>query len=175
MNDPEAVSRIDRLLDAIELVKQDQRQEACDLLRELIRENNDFEDAWLWMAVAVDSVDKSEICFDNVLRINPKNVQAAGALYRLRRDEMHMERRRAHLRSYRDFSLGMMWVLVIILLYAGMFTGSRLARERAEVHTVVPPQPVLTAPVPTQPSPDRLLPVRPDRSRIPLPEGDIDD
>ena len=174
MTDPEAVSRIDRLLDAIELVKQDQRQEACDRLRELIQENNDFEDAWLWMAVAVDSVDKSEICLDNVLRINPQNAQAAGALYRLRRDEMLMERRRAHLRSSRDFSLALMWVLVIALLYAVMFTSSRLAREQVEAHDVEPPQPVLTGPVSNQPMPDRLLPAQPYRLRTRWIEADSD-
>lgn len=38
--------KIDRLLDAIELVKADNRAEARPILRELIQENSDFEDAW---------------------------------------------------------------------------------------------------------------------------------
>src|SRR5215475_3580624 len=97
-----AAYRIDRLLDAIELVKADRRAEARHLLRGLIGEDNDFEDAWLWMSVAVDSLDQSSICLDNVLRINTKNVEAAGALYRIRIPEMAMERRRARLRLYRD-------------------------------------------------------------------------
>jgi len=114
--------RIDRLLDAIELVKVDRPDEAQVLLRELIRDHNDFEDAWLWMSVAVDTLDQSEICLDNVLRVNPENVQAAGALYRLRESEMVMQKRRNRLRMYRDLSLGLMWVVIVGLLYAVLFT-----------------------------------------------------
>jgi hypothetical protein len=118
----DAAGRIDRLLDAVELVKDDQRDEAYKLLRELIREDNDFEDAWLWMSVAVNTIDQSTLCLDNVLRVNPKNTQAAGALYRLRESELLMEKRRSRLQFYRDLSLGLMWVLVIGLLYAALFT-----------------------------------------------------
>ncbi|MFW5709255.1 MAG: hypothetical protein ACOCX5_03440, partial [Chloroflexota bacterium] len=56
------------------------------------------------------------VCLDNVLRVNPKNAQAADALYRLRESEIMMEKRRAKLRFYRDISLASMWVLVIGLL-----------------------------------------------------------
>lgn len=109
-------SQIDRLIDAIDLVKEDERESARSLLRELIREDNDFEDAWLWMAVSVDSLDQSTICLDNVLRVNPNNAQAAGALYRLRETEILMEKRRSRLRQLRDLSFGLMWLLVIVLL-----------------------------------------------------------
>ena len=109
--------RIDRLLDAIDLVELGRREEAADLLRQLIREDNDFEDAWLWMSVAVDSLDQSTICLDNVLRINPHNARAAGALSRLRETEMAMQKRRSRFRLYRDLSLGLMWAIVLVLLY----------------------------------------------------------
>ncbi len=112
---------IDRLLDAIELIKEDRRKEARDLLRELIRENNDFEHAWLWLSVAVDSMDQSSICLDNVLRVNPHNAPAAGALHRIRMPEMEMHKRRTKLRFYRDVALGSMWTLVLFLLYAMLF------------------------------------------------------
>lgn len=115
-------SRIDRLLDAIELIKLNHRDEARLLLRELIREDNNFEDAWLWMAVAVDSMDQSSICLDNVLRINPDNSIAAGALYKLRETEIIIERQRGRLRSIRDAALGGMWLLVIVLLNVMFFT-----------------------------------------------------
>ncbi|MBI5670765.1 MAG: hypothetical protein HZC41_22455 [Chloroflexi bacterium] len=121
MTEQEA-SRIDRLLDAIDLVKQDRRDEARHLLRQLIREDNDFEAAWLWMAVAVDSLDQSSICLDNVLRVNPGNSEAAGALYRIRGPELLLEKRRARLRLYRDLALMGMWLLVILLLYAMLFS-----------------------------------------------------
>jgi hypothetical protein len=119
--------RIDRLLDAIELVKADRRSEARHLLRDLIREDNNFEDAWLWMSVAVDSLDQSSICLDNVLRVNPKNTEAAGALYRIRIPEMAMEQRRSRLRFYRDLSLTSMWIVITALLTAAFLTISSLA------------------------------------------------
>ena len=117
-------SRIDRLLDAIDLLKEDRRIEACDVLRQLIREDNNFEDAWLWMSVAVDSLDQSTISLDNVLRIDPRNIRAAGALYALRESEMRMEKKRASLRSWRDLSLGILWLLIIFLSFAVLFSYS---------------------------------------------------
>src|SRR6185436_12316762 len=112
MTDQEATAeRIDRLMDAIELVKEDRREEAVQMLRVLIGEDNNFEDAWLWMSVAVDSLDQSSICLDNVLRVNPQNSEAASALHRIRGPEMLFERQRGRLRFYRDLALGAMWVL----------------------------------------------------------------
>jgi hypothetical protein len=117
-----AADRVDRLMDAIDLLKEDRRREAVRLLRELIREDNDFEDAWLWMSVAVDSLDQSSLCLDNVLRVNPGNGEAASALQRIRGPEMLMEKQRGRIRIYRDFALVGMWMLVFTLLYAMLFT-----------------------------------------------------
>ena len=122
MTEQEAAHRIDRLMDAIDLIKEDRREEARRLLRELIQENNDFEDAWLWMSVAVDSLDQSSLCLDNVLRVNPGNSGAAGALYRIRKPEILEERRRGRIRLYRDLAFGAMWLLVLVLLYAMLLT-----------------------------------------------------
>jgi hypothetical protein len=118
MSDP---SRIDRLLDAIELLKLDQRVEARSLLRDLISEDSDFEEAWLWLSVAVESLDHSSVCLDNVLRVNPDNLQAAGALYRIQMPEIAIYRRRTRLRFYRDLALISMWTLVLFLLYHMLF------------------------------------------------------
>lgn len=115
-------NRVDRLLDAIELVKLNRREEAQSLLRELIREDSDSEDAWLWMSVAVDSLDQSMICLDNVLRINPNNTYAAGALFRLRESDMRVQRRRAQLRAWRDATLVGLWLLAIIVMFAVLFS-----------------------------------------------------
>jgi hypothetical protein len=117
-----AADRVDRLMDAIDLLKEDRRKEAVGVLRGLIREDNDFEDAWLWMSVAVDSLDQSSICLDNVLRINPQNGEAAGALHRIRGPEMLLEKRRSRIRMYRDFAMIGMWLMVVSLLYAMLFT-----------------------------------------------------
>lgn len=123
MSDQEAASeRIDRLLDAMDLVREDRRDEARHLLRDLIREDNNFEDAWLWMSVAVDSLDQSSICLDNVLRVNPANLEAAGALYRIRVPELEQEKQRARLRLRRDLAIAGMWALVLIVLFAVLLT-----------------------------------------------------
>ena len=111
-----AEGRIDRLLDAIDLLKDDRREEAIRLLRELIQEDNDFEDAWLWMSVAVETLDQSAGCLDNALRINPDNVDAARALYRIRHPEMLHEQQRNRLRFWRDLAFTMLWLLVLSLL-----------------------------------------------------------
>ena len=116
----ERSSRVDRLLDAIELIQSNRREEAIPVLRELIAEDGEDkanEEAWLWMSVVVDSMDKSIVCLDNVLRINPKNSQAAGALYRLREVEMGDERKRASLRQYRDMAFLVFWLLVVGIMY----------------------------------------------------------
>ena len=121
MTDEDAAYRVDRLMDAIDLLKEDRRRDAVHILRELIREDNNFEDAWLWMSVAVDSLDQSSICLDNVLRVNPRNAEAASALQHIRGPEMLMEKHRGHIRLWRDLSLAGMWLLVFILLYAMLF------------------------------------------------------
>ena len=115
-------NRVDRLLDAIELVKLNRREEAQSLLRELIREDSDSEYAWLWMSVAVDSLDQSIICLDNVLRINPNNAYAAGALFRLRESDMRVQHRRAQLRTWRDATLVGLWLLTLIVMFAVLFS-----------------------------------------------------
>lgn len=111
-------ARIDKLLDAIELLQQNEREKARALLRELIQEDSNFEDAWLWMSVAVDSLDQSSVCLDNVLRVNPANHYAASALYRIREPEMQMQRRRGRVQLYRDMAFMVMWSFMLILLYA---------------------------------------------------------
>lgn len=123
-------SRIDRLLDAIELIKANRRDEARGLLRDLIREDSDFEDAWLWMSLAVDTLDQAAVCLDNVLRINPRNYQAAGALYRIRVPEMAMKRRRSHLRLVRDMAIGVMW-LIIAVTFVGVYATYTPMMENA--------------------------------------------
>lgn len=121
MDEPQDATRIDRLLDAIELVQANQREAALPILRELIREDKDFEEAWLWMSVAVDSPDKSAVCLDNVLRINPHNVRASTALFRLREAEMRSQSQRARIRSYRDLALSSLWFTTLCVLFAILF------------------------------------------------------
>ena len=91
-------------------------------LRDLIQQDADFEDAWLWMSVAVDSLDQSSVCLDNVLRVNPQNMPAAGALYRLREPEMRMEKRRARLQLIHRVLFFLFWLMILGMLFAVMVT-----------------------------------------------------
>jgi type VI protein secretion system component VasF len=59
---------------------------------------------------------------DNVLRINPNNVNAATALYRLRKAELAAEEKRARLRTYRDWSIMAMWMLILAILFSMMLS-----------------------------------------------------
>jgi len=118
----EAAARLEKLLDAIDLVKTDRREEARQLLRDLIRDDNNFEEAWLWMSVAVDSLDQSSLSLENVLRVNPHNYEAAGALYRIRIPEMQVEKRRAQLRWIRDTSTALMWFVIMMIIFAVLMT-----------------------------------------------------
>jgi hypothetical protein len=116
-------ARIDRLLDAIELLKQGKRTKAQYVLRDLIQEDSDFEEAWLWMSVAVESLDQSSVCLDNVLRVNPENAAAASALYRIREPDMAVRQQQQRARLYRDVSLASMWLLALILVYVSMLVA----------------------------------------------------
>jgi hypothetical protein len=117
MSETQDSSRVDRLLDAIDHVKANRREEARQLLRDLISEDGDSEEAWLWMSVAVESLDQSVVCLENVLRVNPKNAAAAGALYRLRFSEIEMEKQRSKLRFWRDLAVSSFWLLVLGLIF----------------------------------------------------------
>jgi hypothetical protein len=119
---PATADRIDRLLDAIDLLDEDHREEAREVLRGLIREDGNFEEAWLWMSVAVDTLDQATVCLENVLRINPKNARAAEALLRLRGPDMALTRRRDRLRDLRDTTIGLFWVIFFASLCASVAT-----------------------------------------------------
>lgn len=123
----DSTHKIDRLLDAIELVKDDKRHEAMSILRQLIQEDSDFEDAWLWMSVAVENIDQTIICLDNVLRINPKNINAASALLRLHQAEAEAERAKVRLRQLRDWAFTAFWTLVVIIMIAVLLAYTELA------------------------------------------------
>ncbi|MEO1166954.1 MAG: hypothetical protein AAFV98_24455, partial [Chloroflexota bacterium] len=60
----------------------------------------------------------SIISLDNVLRINPDNLYASTALYRLRKAELAAQRSRERIRRYRDIALTTMWILILALLFS---------------------------------------------------------
>lgn len=126
-HDDARAARRNRLMDAIELVEAERRAEARAILHDLIREDPDFLDAWLWMSVAVDSLDQASICLDNVLRINPKHATAATALYRIRVPELAYERQRTRLRIARDMATSLLWIVIVVSLCGAMASFVALA------------------------------------------------
>lgn len=126
-SEAEHAARIDQLIDAIDLIRDERREEARALLHDLIREDPDFQDAWLWMSVAVDSLDQASICLDNVLRINPRHSAAASALYRIRIPELALERTRTRLRLSRDMSASLLWLTIMLSLCGALASFSAAA------------------------------------------------
>lgn len=122
----QAASRTGRLFDAIDYIESGQRQQALPLLRSLIQENSNDEDAWLWMSVAVESMDQSVVCLDNVLRINPENPIAAAALYNLRKREIASEQQRDQLRARRNIAFTGLWLLIFAVMIAIMVTSTAM-------------------------------------------------
>jgi len=120
--------QVERLMDAIEHLKSERRAEARSMLREIIAENSDFEDAWLWMSLAVDTLDQSVVCLDNALRVNPGNSRALAALLRLREGDMVLVGRRGRYKLFRDLSVTSMWLLVIISLCSALATFGALVQ-----------------------------------------------
>lgn len=119
---PATAEEIGRLLDAIEHLKANERAEARAVLRSIIQSNSDFEDAWLWMSLAVDTLDQSAVCLDNALRINPSNSRAFEALMRLRATDIVAAERRGRLKLYRDLAAVTLWLLVVVSLCAALTT-----------------------------------------------------
>ncbi|MCA9889869.1 MAG: hypothetical protein KC546_15925 [Anaerolineae bacterium] len=129
MSTSRSADQIDRLLDAVEHIQAGHQELARPLLQQLIREDSNFEDAWLWMSVAVDDVDQTIVCLDNVLRINPKNDRAALALSRLQAEDMVDEAERARLRGRRDLYLFIFWLvsgLILLGIFLWFMAGMRL-------------------------------------------------
>jgi len=126
-------TQIDQLLDAIDLLHEDKREQARQLLRGLIREDSNFEDAWLWMSLAVDTLDQATVCLENALRVNPKNTRAAEALLRLRAPDMAITKRRDSLKDLRDLTNGLFWMMFFGTLCASVATYMAFLQAAREV------------------------------------------
>ncbi|MBT3240877.1 MAG: tetratricopeptide repeat protein [Chloroflexi bacterium] len=66
--------------EAIEAIKNGQRNRARDLLNRLLRVDNNNIDYWLYMSSVVDSPKERNICLENALRIDPNNPTALRGL-----------------------------------------------------------------------------------------------
>ncbi|HLV44828.1 MAG TPA: hypothetical protein VKY39_07710 [Aggregatilineales bacterium] len=78
------VSNLDATLQqAIDAVQSGQREEAKQLLLEVLRVNPRSEAAWLWMSAAVQTRTERVRCLQQALEINPRNEKVIQALQAL--------------------------------------------------------------------------------------------
>lgn len=68
------------LAPAITAVRRGNREHARHLLRQLIRQSPDHEQAWMWLAIASENPHQAQACWRQVLRVNPNNARAVQAL-----------------------------------------------------------------------------------------------
>lgn len=81
MKTPEAAERLKL---GIEAVKTGQRVKAKELLIEIVEEDEENEQAWLWLSSVVDTDADKQICLENMLTLNPQNQSAQKRLAKLR-------------------------------------------------------------------------------------------
>lgn len=77
----------DRIEQAVRHIELGDKMAAMKLLAQVIKEEPENEEAWIWMAEVVDDPVKKEQCLEKVLQINPENQDAQDALFRLRNRE----------------------------------------------------------------------------------------
>lgn len=80
MNEYDEIQVSEWLRDGIAAAKAGRRDEARDLLMRVIEVNERSEQAWLWLGGVVDTDEDRLICLENVLTLNPDNVQARAGL-----------------------------------------------------------------------------------------------
>ena len=69
---------------AIAALKAGRKDEARDLLLDIVDKNERHEQAWLYLSALVDSLEDQETCLENVLELNPANEKARQALEKVR-------------------------------------------------------------------------------------------
>jgi hypothetical protein len=78
----------DKLLkQGIAALKAGRKEEARDLLTQVVEQDERNEMAWLWLSGAVETEEERRICLENVLAINPNNGVAQRGLDRLKKKD----------------------------------------------------------------------------------------
>ncbi len=66
----------DDLSRGIEAVKNGDLETARNLLANVVKSNPDSQEGWLWLGNCLQDKDQRKYCYERVLNINPKNVEA---------------------------------------------------------------------------------------------------
>lgn len=80
MSDYDEFQVAEWLRDGIAAARAGRRDEARVLLTRVVEANEESEQAWLWLSGVVDTDEDRLICIENVLTLNPDNVQARAGL-----------------------------------------------------------------------------------------------
>jgi hypothetical protein len=70
--------------DAIEAIKSGNKETGRQILEQVLEEEENNEEIWLWLSTVVESDDDREICLENVLALNPDHAVAQKALNAVR-------------------------------------------------------------------------------------------
>jgi hypothetical protein len=70
----------DNIQEAIELIKSGKKADGGRILSVIVKKHPDTELAWQWLSVCVVPEEQKRYCLNQVLRINPQNVNAKKAL-----------------------------------------------------------------------------------------------
>jgi hypothetical protein len=69
---------------AVSAFKAGRKAEARSILEGVVEQNQNHEEAWLYLSGLVDSLEEQEICLENVLALNPNNQKAQQGLEAIR-------------------------------------------------------------------------------------------
>ncbi|MDX1520389.1 MAG: hypothetical protein R3264_02025 [Anaerolineae bacterium] len=72
------------LEDAIAAIRSGDKETGRQLLEQILEEDENNEDVWLWLSSVVETDEDREICLENVLALNPNNIVAQKGLEALR-------------------------------------------------------------------------------------------
>lgn len=70
--------------DAIQAIRMGDQEQGRAILEDILEEDEENEEVWLWLSSVVDTDEDREICLENVLALNPDNVVAQRGLEALR-------------------------------------------------------------------------------------------
>jgi len=84
----------DLVRDAVAALDAGQQDRARELLLQALSEDETNIAAWHWLARVSESPDDQEVCYENILTLNPDNLEAREELEGIRRGQAVMEARR---------------------------------------------------------------------------------
>ncbi|MBN1583814.1 MAG: L,D-transpeptidase family protein [Anaerolineae bacterium] len=145
------------------LVRARDMERARHVLRQVIRQSPDYEQAWLWLAMASENPRQAQACWRQVLRIHPGNTRAIQALDRIKEPSVpvHPEGRerkrparfnRAQTRLLHRW-LGIWLLLAGLMVILGGFAAQTWVRGGGSLPSAYESTPMAAVPATAVPAP----------------------